>query len=190
MTSWATHIVDSPFAPLWVAGAYTVGSLVLAPVTLLIIATAAAFGPWLGFAYALGGSVVSAALTYALGKWVGKRPARRFAGPMLQRVQRQILRHGFLSMLFARVVPLAPFVIVNFVAGANRIPLRDFMLATVAGMSPGILTLVVLEDQFDRALRDPTVGRFALLLGLAVFFALLAMVFYRWYSRQSAARTV
>ncbi len=190
VTSWTARIIDSPFAALWVAGGFTLGSLVLAPVTLLIVATAAAFGPWLGFAYALGGSVVSAALTYGLGKWVGKRPARRFGGPMLQRVQRQILRHGFLSMLFARVVPLAPFVIVNFVAGANGFPLRDFILATIAGMTPGILTLVVLEDQLDRTLRDPTIGRFALLLGLAIFFALLAMVFYRWYSRQRMARTV
>jgi uncharacterized membrane protein YdjX (TVP38/TMEM64 family) len=157
-------------------------------VTLLIVATAVAFGPWLGFAYALCGSVISAGVTYAIGRLLGKQVVRWFAGATLQRVQRQISRHGFFSMLFARVVPIAPFVIVNLVAGANGFRLRDFMLATVAGMGPGILTLVVLEDQFEKLLRDPTVGRFALLLGLAIFFGTLAWTFYRWVSRRRAGR--
>jgi uncharacterized membrane protein YdjX (TVP38/TMEM64 family) len=188
VNSWTSYLVDSPLAPLWVAGAFTVGSLILTPVTLLIVATAAAFGPWLGFTYALCGSLVSAAITYGIGKLVGKKAVRRFAGATLQRVQRQISRHGFFSMLVVRVVPIAPFVIVNFVAGANGFRLRDFMLATIAGMSPGILTLVILEDQFEKALRDPTIGRFALLLGLAIFFASLAWAFYRWVSRRRVAR--
>jgi uncharacterized membrane protein YdjX (TVP38/TMEM64 family) len=130
--------------------------------------------------------LVSAAVTYGIGKLVGKAAVRRFAGATLQRVQRQIWRHGFFSMLVARVVPIAPFAIVNFVAGANGFRLRDYMLATVAGMSPGILTLVILEDQFEKALRDPTIGRFALLLGLAIFFASLAWAFYRWATRRRA----
>jgi phosphatidylserine/phosphatidylglycerophosphate/cardiolipin synthase-like enzyme/uncharacterized membrane protein YdjX (TVP38/TMEM64 family) len=188
VNSWTSYLAESPLAPLWVAGVFTVGSLILTPVTLLIVATAVAFGPWLGFAYALGGSVISAGITYGIGKLLGKGLVRRFAGATLQRVQRQISRHGFFSMLFARVVPIAPFVIVNFVAGANGFRLRDFMLATVAGMTPGILTLVILEDQFERLLRDPTAGRFALLLGLAIFFAFLAWGFYRWVSRRRAAR--
>jgi phosphatidylserine/phosphatidylglycerophosphate/cardiolipin synthase-like enzyme/uncharacterized membrane protein YdjX (TVP38/TMEM64 family) len=188
VNSWTSYVADSPLAPFWVAGVFTLGSLIMMPVTLLIVATTVACGPWLGFIYALWGSLISAAVTYGIGKLLGKEALRRFAGATLQRVQRQISRRGFFSMLVVRVVPIAPFVIINFVAGANGFRLRDFMLATLAGMTPGILTLVVLEDQFEKLVRDPTVGRFALLLGLAVFFASLAWAFYRWVSRRRVAR--
>jgi uncharacterized membrane protein YdjX (TVP38/TMEM64 family) len=85
-------------------------------------------------------------------------------------------------MLFARVVPVAPFVVVNLIAGAVQIRLRDFFLGTLLGMSPGIFVIVVLENQLQLALRDPAIGNIALLVGLAIFFALLGIGFYRWYS--------
>jgi uncharacterized membrane protein YdjX (TVP38/TMEM64 family) len=113
---------------------------------------------------------------------------RRFAGANLGRIQRQLSRQGFLSMLFARIIPVAPFGIVNIVAGANAVRLRDFLVATLIGMSPGILTLLILEYQFEKLLQNPTIGRFALLLGLACFFALLGAIFYRWYSRRRIGR--
>jgi hypothetical protein len=49
-------------------------------------------------------------------------------------------------------------------------------------MSPGIFAIVVLEKQLQRAVQDPAIGNIALLIGLAIFFALLGIAFYRWYS--------
>jgi len=181
-------VANSPMALLWVIAGYTVGSLVLAPITLLIIATGVTFGPVLGFVYALCGSCVSATVSYGLGRFVGRETVHRFAGSVLSRVQRQISRHGFLSMFFARIVPLAPFTVVNMVAGACQVRLTDFLLATALGMSPGIFVIVVLQDQLGRTLSDPTIGTIALLLALAIFFALLGAGFYRWYAQRSSAR--
>jgi uncharacterized membrane protein YdjX (TVP38/TMEM64 family) len=173
---------------LWTAAAYTLGALALVPVTLLIVVTGAIFDLWPGIPYALSGCLVSAAVTYGIGRLAGRPNVRRFAGANLGRIQRQLSRQGFLSMLFARIIPVAPFSIVNVVAGANNVRLRDFLLATVIGMAPGIVMLVVLEDQFEQLLQDPTIGRFALLVGLAGFFAVLGAVFYRWYSRRRNGR--
>jgi len=181
ISDWIPTSTDSPFAPLWIAAVFTLATLVLAPVTLLIIATGATFGPVLGFVYALGGSMVSAMVHYGLGRIAGKETVRWIAGSRLSRVQRQISRHGFLSVLFARIVPIAPFVIVNLVAGAIQVRVRDFVLGTLVGMSPGISAIVLLENQLQRALEDPGIGSITLLLGLAVFFALLGWAFYRWY---------
>jgi phosphatidylserine/phosphatidylglycerophosphate/cardiolipin synthase-like enzyme/uncharacterized membrane protein YdjX (TVP38/TMEM64 family) len=174
-------LTDSPFAPLWIAGVFTMATLILAPVTLLIIATGATFGPVLGFFYALCGSVVSALVHYGLGRIAGKETVRRIVGTRLGHVQRQISRHGFISVLFARIVPIAPFAIVNLVAGAMQVRVRDFLLGTLAGMSPGISAVVVLENQLERALQDPGIGNIMLLMALAIFFALLGAAFYRWY---------
>ena len=179
--NWIASFIDSPFAPVFIAAVFTIGTLILAPVTLLIIATGATFGPVLGFFYALCGSVVSAMVHYGLGRIAGKETVRRIAGSRLGHVQRQISRHGFISVLFTRIVPIAPFVIVNLVAGAMQVRVRDFLLGTLAGMSPGISAVVLLENQLQRALQDPGIGNITLLMGLAIFFALLGAAFYRWY---------
>jgi phospholipase D1/2 len=78
--------------------------------------------------------------------------------------------------------PSPPFAVVNMVAGACQIRLRDFSLATALGMIPGIAIIVVLEDQLGRTLRDPTIGIVALLTGLAIVFGGLGVMFYRWYT--------
>ena len=91
-------------------------------------------------------------------------------------------------MYFARIVPLAPFTVINMVAGACQIRLTDFLLATVLGMSPGIFMIVILQDQLGRTLSDPTIGTIALLIAMAIFFALLGAGFYRWYAQRSSAR--
>ena len=181
ISNWMMSLTDSALAPVWIAGIFTIGTLVLMPVTLLIIATGATSGPVLGFFYALCGSVVSAMVHYGLGRIAGKETVRRIAGSRLGHVQRQISRHGFISLLFARIVPIAPFAIVNLVAGAIQIRVRDFLLATLVGMSPGILAVVVLGNQLQRALQDPGIGNITLLMGLVIFFGLLGVAFYRWY---------
>jgi len=182
-------MANSPLAVLWVIAGYTAGSILLTPITLLIIATGVTFGPLLGFIYALCGSCASAIVTYGLGRFIGKETVRRFTGSLLSRVRRQLSRHGFLSMMFARFVPLAPFAVVNAVAGACQIRFVDFLLATALGMSPGIFMIVVLQDQLGRTLQDPTIGAVALLSALAIFFGVLGAGFYRWYARRSLRHT-
>lgn len=182
LSGWAAFINNAPFAPLWVVGGYTLGGLVLVPVTLLIVVTGATFGPGLGFFYSVFGALVSALVTYALGRIAGRDLVRRIAGSRLGYLQYQISRHGFVSMLFARVVPVAPFAVVNMAAGAAQIRLRDFVLGTLVGMTPGILGIVLLADRLEAVLRDPSIQTASLLFTLAIFFALVALAFGRWYS--------
>ncbi len=179
---WAAAIDNRPFAPLWVIAGYTLGALVLVPVTLLIVVTGATFGPALGFFYSVFGALVSALVTYALGRIAGHDLVRRIAGSRLGYVQHQISRHGFVSMLFARVVPVAPFAVVNMAAGAAQIRLRDFLLGTLVGMTPGILAIVLLENRIEALLRDPSIQTASLLFTLAIFFAIVALAFGRWCS--------
>ncbi|HWP60168.1 MAG TPA: VTT domain-containing protein [Candidatus Acidoferrales bacterium] len=188
ITGWLGAVRDSPFTPLLVLGGYVVGGLTFAPISLLVIATAATFEPLRGFLYALAGSLASALVTYALGRVLGRRAVRQIAGTRLARVQRRISRHGFFSVLAVRVLPVAPFTLVNLVAGACQIRGRDFILGTLFGMGPGIWAVVLLEAQLERALRDTATEAFALLLLLAIFFALAGLAAYRRIAKKRIAR--
>ena len=67
-------------------------------------------------------------------------------------------------MIFVRIVPIAPFTIVNIVAGASHIRLLDFILGTIVGLAPGTTLIVVFVDRIVAAIRSPGVMTFAFLV--------------------------
>ena len=66
-----------------------------------------------------------------------------------------------------RMVPIAPFSIVNVIAGASELRLRDYMLGTALGMLPGIIMMAVLGAQIADLARDASWAN-VLLLGFAI----------------------
>jgi uncharacterized membrane protein YdjX (TVP38/TMEM64 family) len=50
-----------------------------------------------------------------------------------------VTRNGFLASLVIRLVPFAPFVVVNLAAGVTTIGVADFTLGTAVGILPKIL---------------------------------------------------
>jgi phosphatidylserine/phosphatidylglycerophosphate/cardiolipin synthase-like enzyme/uncharacterized membrane protein YdjX (TVP38/TMEM64 family) len=162
------HIADFPGAPLIVLAIFVVGGLVAFPVLLLIAATAAAFGPLLGFALAGTGAIASAAVAYGVGAVVGRRLMEDVLGPRVHRVRRSIVRHGILAVASVRLVPIAPFTVVNLVAGASRIPFVDYLLGTILGMAPGLIVMSALGHQIWSIFTQPTPTNVLLFL-LAVF---------------------
>ncbi len=152
----ATWMQDSAAAPLWILGAYIVASVTAVPITLLIVATALVFGPIAAFVYALCGSLAGAAVGFGIGQALGRQTTRRVAGARLNRLSRRLGQSGVLAVLAVRVIPVAPFTVVNFVAGASHIRLRDFLIGTMLGMTPGIAAVSVFSDRLLAVLHDPS----------------------------------
>ncbi len=144
-----------PDGVLLLLGGYVIGGLLAMPVTLLIAVTVAALGPWLGFAAALGGSLVSAMTTFGIGRWLGRTLVRRLAGPSVNELDRRLAASGLLSILMVRIAPIAPFTVVNLAAGASRIGLEPFLWGTLLGMSPGILVAALFVDRLTAAIVSP-----------------------------------
>jgi phospholipase D1/2 len=144
LAEWAAPLRSSPLAPFVTIGAYVLGSAVMLPVTLLIMATVLLFGPWLGMLHAFLGATAAAAVTWAVGRSLWRDTIRRIAGRHVDRVSRRLGRHGVLSMAVVRLVPVAPFTIVNLVAGALHVRLDQFLAGTILGMAPGIVALALL----------------------------------------------
>lgn len=123
--------------PLFVA-MYIVFALLLLPVGLLSAAAALAWG------WKLGGSIELISLTIAA--LVPFHLARSGLAP---RVSRFFGRHHaeaphfdnepeFFPLLLIRLVPIIPYVAVNYLAGVARFRKRDYVLATFLGSIPSI----------------------------------------------------
>ncbi len=184
----AAWVEDSPWTPLWVLGAYVVAALVAMPVTLLIVFTAFVFGPWSTFAYALVGSVLGAAIGFALGYALGRRAVRRVAGKRLNALSRRLGEGGVFAVMVLRMLPVAPFTVVNLVAGASHLRTRDFLLGTALGMAPGILAVAVFSDRLAATLRDPSPGTVAMLALVLVAVGGGVLGIRAWLRRRSRKR--
>jgi len=169
-----SNLAQERWAPLLVLGVYVIGGLVAFPVLLLIAATAATFGPVLGFLYAAAGSLASAVVTYALGLALGRDTLRTIIGPRLKRVQRRIVRGGVVTIAAIRLLPIAPFTVVNVVAGASDIRLGPFIAGTILGMAPGWVLMSALGHQLAQIASEPTAGDLALLAVLILIWVSLA----------------
>ncbi|MFL6650514.1 MAG: VTT domain-containing protein [Sulfurifustaceae bacterium] len=176
LTRYVSGLRDYPGAPLLVIGAFILGGFIVVPVTLLVIATAFAFGPLQGFVYSLIGGVASAVLLYGVGRSLGRDTVRRFAGKRLNRLSRRLGERGVLAVALVRMLPVAPFTVVNLVAGASHIRLRDFVIGTLIGMGPGMLMISLFVDRVGATIQNPGLGTGLLLA------AILALIFLGTYA--------
>jgi phosphatidylserine/phosphatidylglycerophosphate/cardiolipin synthase-like enzyme/uncharacterized membrane protein YdjX (TVP38/TMEM64 family) len=171
-------------APLLVLALFVVGGLLVFPLTLMIVATGIAFGAVQGFAYALAGALASAMVTYLIGHRIGREPLRRLSNQWVERVNRRLSRQGLLAVITLRIVPVAPFSVINLVAGASHIRFRDFAIGSLLGLTPGTLALTVFSDQVAGAIQAPDTVRWLTLAGLAALIAGGSWALGRWLLRR------
>src|SRR5215510_1200278 len=94
ITIWVHSIRDNPGGPLIILAAYLAGSVLIIPITVLILATALVFGPLLGCAYSFVGCSLGAGVTYAIGYFLGRNFIQRVVGSKWQRVEQKIDQAG------------------------------------------------------------------------------------------------
>lgn len=144
-----------PASFVLVVGAYLAGSLLFFPVTLMLTATALVFEPARALVYGLSGAVAGAALTWGVGRVVGGYRPRWLERPAVERVRKAFERRGLLAVIVMRMLPVGNFSLVNIVAGAIGVRLRDFLVGSAVGLLPGTLALTVFASRLGHALHDP-----------------------------------
>lgn len=182
---WLRSLRNDPAAPLFVVATYLVGSLVFFPITILTLATVFAFGPLWGNIYALAGWLLSSAQGYFLGRLVGNDVLHKLAGRRLSRYIDRLGRHGFLTVLTVRIVPVGPFTLVNMFLGASAIKFLDFSLASLVGRIPGVVTMTLFGVQVENALRKPGLTTYVL---LGITLVVTPIIFTRLFKRFMRSR--
>jgi phosphatidylserine/phosphatidylglycerophosphate/cardiolipin synthase-like enzyme/uncharacterized membrane protein YdjX (TVP38/TMEM64 family) len=168
LRDWLAAAGDGPWAMTVILLVFVLAGAVSFPVNILILATSAAFGPWLGTLYSGVGALASALLMYSVGAHFGREPLGRILGPRWRRALDGVRDRGVLAVVALRIVPVAPFTIVNLAAGAGGIRLVDFVLGTAVGMAPGLGLMALMGDRIARLLSHPSGGELALLAVFAV----------------------
>jgi len=136
----------------------------------------AAAGFVLGFAVAFPVMVVawtvSCLAAYLLARGVGPPVLNRLVGrERMAATDRLIAKGGWQILLAGRLIPVVPYNVVSYAAGATRVPIGRFTWTTAVGVMPltaltALLGQRLQEPRFD----DPVLG--AVLLGVILLLAL------------------
>jgi phospholipase D1/2 len=187
ISRWMSVFANTPAAPVAVVGVFVAGGLIVLPVVALIVATALIFDPLTALACSFTGVLASAAATYGLGRLVGRDLVRRVLGARVDGLCGKIAARGLITVAVIRMLPVAPFGIVNVVAGACRVGVRDFFLGTMLGMAPGMLALTLFAGQVRTLIRRPGPLTIAVLVAIVALVLVARAVVRRMVVRRRAA---
>jgi len=163
---WMGAGMHGPWALPAAIGGFAALAFLGAPQFVLIAAAVVAFGPWTGFAYSWIGTLVSSLIGFWLGRAFGARLLADFAGEGVRKFMKLIGKNGFTASVIVRLVPSAPFIVVNMAAGVTPMRLRDFAAGTAIGIIPKIALTAFAGNSIVQAMKGGG-GRHIVMLALA-----------------------
>lgn len=166
---------------------YLIGGITFFPVTVLSLAVAAIFGPILGPLYGICGALLSAALLFYIGHMLGMRGLRGLGGPKVRLLDEKFKRGGIVGVAALRMLPIAPYSLVNLVAGISSVSLTQFLVGTFLGMFPTMMAKGLVGDSLVQIFINPTpLSVTYLVLGIMAWIsvALMCQKLANWYQRR------
>jgi len=119
-------------------------ALIPSPKALLTAAGGALFGLWAGAALSLAAALVGAVISFGVGRLLGREAVDRLIHGRLARVDALLADHGLSAVLIVRLVPLVPFIAINYASGLSGVKFRHYVLGSALGMVPGSLAYAAL----------------------------------------------
>ncbi len=168
--------------PLLIVALALIHSVVIYPAEIVNAAAGFVYGFAPALAIVSVAWLLAALLCYAIGTRVARPLLDRWFGvERFERFERMIERGGIPLLLALRLIPIVPFSLVCYAAGAARVPLWRFAWTTVVGYLPITALAVYFGTRLEGLkVTDP------LVIGSVV--ALLALLFVgNWIVRRQAA---
>ena len=162
-----------PLAPLLFVLAMVAGSLLVAPIIGMVALCGLLFEPYVASLTAIAGTLAATAVNHRIGRHFADAIAGRIPDKVAGRIDRVARSSDALTLAGLRLIPIAPFSIINLAVGAVGIRLRPFLAGTLIGMGPGILLICFSVDRARAALQgeaifDPWIAAVIALAGIGL----------------------
>ena len=162
------HLVETLrgewWTPVAIVATYVLASVIVFPNSVINVTVILAFGGLFGWPFAMGGSLIAATVFYFLGRRFGGGKVGQIESRRLEKLRR-VLRHGGIKAVLAvRLMPIAPFPVVNLAAGSLHIRYSDFLIGTGAALLPGTLTMAFFGEQLENVVKNPSPANIFLLV--------------------------
>lgn len=169
---------QSPWSLPAVVVVYVLAGFIFFPVTVLSLITAGVFGAVWGPVYAMTGALSSASVGFWMGRWAGFGGLRRVMGERTKKIDRHFEKAGIIGVMLVRLIPIAPFTLVNLAAGVSSVGFMHFVLGTFLAFLPAFVAKGLLGDSMTQVLLNPNEKTFKyLVLGLGVWLLIVGATY-------------
>jgi phospholipase D1/2 len=171
-----------PVAPLIIAAAYWCSVFVVFPRAILTLPAVVVFGPWLTFFGGMSGLILGALCGFWIGRKLTDAKVQNLTRmPVLVRLEEKLRHGGVGGVVVVRLVPVAPFTVVNMFLGVLHVHTGDFVLGTFFGLLPGFSFSIFIGDRV-RTMLHQGVGNLFLLAIQAIGAGVVLFLLWRMAS--------
>jgi uncharacterized membrane protein YdjX (TVP38/TMEM64 family) len=164
--------------PMIVLGLCLVHAFLFYPAEIVDAAAGFVYGFGPGLALVMAGWMLNAWVAYAIGHSLAHPLLWRLLGPArFQRAEATVARGGVGLLLTIRLIPIVPFSLLSYAAGAARVPLWRYTWTTFVGYLPITAIATYLGSRLEQL--HPTHPLVLAAFGLF----LLLLLAIRWLSR-------
>ena len=150
------------------------------PTTVLTIVGGALFGTTRGALFSWSASLIGTLIAHSIAQQLSTDAVRRLFGKH-QLLEKLRVRADIPFLIRMRLMPIAPFGVLDYVAGLAGVPARTIMSATAIGVGPGILAYAFAGDQLRVGIGAPAgTGGKALVLAAVVSFFMVTVAAVPW----------
>jgi uncharacterized membrane protein YdjX (TVP38/TMEM64 family) len=171
---------------------YVIGTLIFFPHMIMTATIVILFAPLQAFAIAMLGSLISGAIGFFAGRKLGPKSLRTLIGDSAKKVSHYAQKGGLLGVTLLRMLPIAPYTVVNMALGMMEISFFIFLAATVLGLLPGTLVSVFLGHSVLELWQNPELENFLYVgAGMAAWIGVIALSHFlakRWQKSKAASK--
>lgn len=134
-------------APVMYIFMFTVVPLTLFPDAVIAVAGGLIFGVWFGTIYTVIGAACGGTLSFFISRLYGRGIVEKLSKGKVKWFDEGVEKRGFIFIFILRLIPLIPFDVISYGAGLSKIKYKDFGLATILGVIPGVWVYTNLGDK-------------------------------------------
>lgn len=122
---------------IWFVVAYAILITLCIPATVATLLGGAIFGSWKGALLAWIASLIGTVLAHWLSRSLARKPIQRLFGE--HKLMRQLKeKDDVMTLIKLRVIPVAPFAVLGYIAGIAGVSLQRLLLATAIAVLPSV----------------------------------------------------
>ncbi|ADE39566.1 TVP38/TMEM64 family protein [Candidatus Puniceispirillum marinum] len=142
------------------------------PIALPLTLTGGALLGWPAGIVIIFAATMGAGIVFMAARTVFSDVLRDKAGPFIARLESGFNENAFNYLLALRLIPAAPFWVVNIIPGLTKMKLSSFLLATFIGIIPGTMVFVSVGRGFDTILASGQTPDLSVLSSPSILIAL------------------
>lgn len=147
--------------------------LLIIPTNLLSILAGNIFGPQKALLMSMIGCFGSGTVAFFLARFLGRSFVDKFLKGKAMNLDSNIEKHGFKIMLLMRLAVIFPYDPLSYAAGLTRMKYRDFILGTLIGVLPEMVTYSLMGKNIEHPLSHKFIAPIVIVIAVAAAASLM-----------------